>query len=205
VRANEEDLLLTSPAGNMLPADDSKATTFGVYNNDDSTSKMSYYMDEKVDVAARTCPAAVPTYTVSTTITDTLDPGKVAGLPNYVRPHQTNIPAGGDRQWVLLYGPVGGKLVSATVDGKKVVWGTDQNWPFNTVPDATGMDVRRPAVKGVLDGRPVGSVSVTMGPRSSVTVRAVFSGGSGAARTITVSHTPKVRPVPVTVTKAPCG
>jgi hypothetical protein len=205
VRADEEDLLLTSPAGNMLPADDSEATTFGVYNNDDATSKMSYYMDERVDVAARSCPSAAAAYTLSTTITDTVDPSRIADLPPYVRPHQPHVPAGGDRQWVLLYGPVGAKLDSASIDGKRVVWGTDQDWHRNTVPDATGMDVLRPAVRGVLDGRPVGEVSVTVAAGTSVTVSAAFSGGSGTTRTIAVSHTPKVRPVPVMVTKASCG
>ena len=205
VRADEEELLLTSPAGNMLPANDSEATTFGVYNNDDSTSKISYYMDSTVAVTARSCPPAEPVYTLSTVITDTLDPSRVPGLPAYVRPHQSHIPPGGDRQWVLLYGPVGARLVSATIDGTRVVWGTDVSAHLNTVPGATGMDIRHPAVHGVLDGRPVGEVSVTVAPGKSVTVSAVFSGGSGTARTIAVSHTPKVHPVPVTVTKGTCG
>jgi hypothetical protein len=206
VRADEETLLLSSPAGNMLPADDSEATTFGVYNNDDSTSKISYYVDATVAVAARSCPPAEPVYTLSTTITDTLDPSRIPTLPSYVRPHQSHIPPGGDRQWVLLYGPVGARLLSATIDGTPVVWGTTVNAHLNTVPDATGVAViRHPAVHGVLDGRPVGEVSVTMAAGKSVTVSAVFSGGSGTSRRIAVSHTPKVHPVPVTVTKATCG
>jgi hypothetical protein len=204
-RKNEEDLLLTSPAGNMLPPDNTKATTFGVYNNDDATSKMSYYMDATVDVTAKTCPAKPPTYALSTTVTDTLKPSQVGGLTSYVLANQTHIPWGGDRQWVQLYGPVGSKLLSATIDGKRVVWGTDQDWPLNTVPDATGLDVRRPSVKGELYGRPVGTVSITLAPLQSVTVKATFSGGTTPSSTIAVSHTPKVRPVPVTVTKASCG
>ena len=71
---DEEDLLLTSPAGNMLPADNTKATAFGVYNNDDATSKMSYYMNATVALKATVCPAKTPTYTVSTTVTNILKP-----------------------------------------------------------------------------------------------------------------------------------
>jgi hypothetical protein len=106
---------------------------------------------------------------------------------------------------VQVYGPVGAKLVSATIDGRRVVWGTDQNWPLNTVPNATGMDVRRPAVKGVLAGRPVAMVSVTFAPQQTVRVIAVFTGGTAPSRTVAVSHTPRVWPVPVTIAKEPCA
>ncbi|MGN6743136.1 MAG: DUF4012 domain-containing protein, partial [Amnibacterium sp.] len=205
VRKDEEDLLLTSPAGNMLPADNTKATTVGVYNNDDATSKMSYFMDATIGVKAKNCPAKPPTYTVSTTVTDTLKQSQAYSLPAYVVAEQSNIVPGGDRQWVQLYGPVGSKLVSASIDGQPVVFGNDGDWHNNTVWDATGLDVRRPAVKGTLYGRPVGSVSITLAPEQSVTVKATFSGGTTPSSTVAVSHTPKVHPVPVTIDQVPCG
>lgn len=206
VRKDEEDLLLTSQMGNMLPADNTKATTVGVYNNDDSTSKMSYYMQNTVTVSARMCPAKTARFTVSTAITDTLKPSQVAGLPPYVAPHQGKIEPGGDRQWVLFYGPVGARLVSASIDGKPVVWGTDQDWHLNTNPDATGLYYfHRPAVKGVLFGRPVGQVSLQLAPLQTVHATAVFEGGTELSSTVAVSHTPRVWPVPVTITKQPCG
>jgi hypothetical protein len=203
-RSDEEDLLLTSPAGNMLPADNGGATTFGVYNEDDATSKMSYYMDSTVDVAAKTCTAA-PTWTVRTRVTNTLRPAQVAGLTDYVLANQSGLRPGDDRQRVVLYGPVGAKLVGATVAGKPVVFGTNENWRLNTVPDATGLDVHRPAVRGRLGGRPVASFNVQMGPLEHVDVQAVFSGGTDVSSRIAVSHTPKVRPVAVTTRSAPCG
>jgi hypothetical protein len=204
-RPGEQDLLLSSQMGNMLPADNATTTTVGVYNNDDSTSKMSYHMQNAVSVTARMCPARAPQWTVSTSITDTVKPSQVAGLPAYVSANQPNIPPGGDRQWVQLYGPVGATLVSATIDGRKVVWGSDQNWRVNTVPGATGMDIHRPAVKGVMYGRPVGMVSVTTAPQQTVRVTAVFTGGTRPSPVVAVSHTPRVWPVPVTIAKAPCG
>jgi hypothetical protein len=203
VRPAEEELLLTSPAGNMLPADNGAATTFGVYNDDDATSKMSYYMDSTVDVVARTCSAA-PTYTVRTRVTNTLEPGQVAGLTPYVLAGQSGLRPGDDRQRVVLYGPVGAKLVRASVGGEKVVFGTNENWRLNTVQDATGLDVQRPAVRGRLGGRPVASVNVQMGPLEHVDVEAVFSGGTDLSTELAVSHTPKVRPVMVTTRTAPC-
>jgi hypothetical protein len=36
-------------------------------------------------------------------------------------------------------------------------------------------------------------------------VKAVFTGGTANSKTVSVSHTPKVRPVPVTYTDAKCG
>jgi hypothetical protein len=205
VRKNEEELLLTSQAGNMMPADNSKATVLGVYNNDDSTSKMSYYMDAKVDVTARVCPAKTPTYTVSTTVTDTLKASQIPGLTAYVVAHQPRIVPGGDRQWVQLYGPVGAKLKAVYIDGEKVAWGTNILYQQNTNWSATGEYDHRPAVQGTLFDRPVGVVSIKMGPEESVTVKGVFTGGKANSPTVEVSHTPKVRPVPVTVKQAKCG
>ncbi|MGT2425300.1 DUF4012 domain-containing protein [Amnibacterium kyonggiense] len=202
-RKDEEALLLTSPAGNMLPPDNTDATTFGVYNDDDATSKMSYYMDATVHVEARTC-APTPTFTVSTRVTDTLQPSQVAGLTRYVLANQGGIPPGGDRQRVLVYGPVGAELVRATVDGERVRFGTNENWRLNTVADATGMDDHRPAVRGVLHGRPVADISVTMGAGEHADVSAVFSGGTDLSSKLAVSHTPKVRDVPVSITRTAC-
>ena len=205
IRKNEEDLLLTSQAGNMLPADNSKATVLGVYNNDGATSKMSYYMNSTVSVAAKVCPAKKPQYTVSTTVTDTLRPDQIAGLTPYVLANQGRIVPGGDRQWVQIYGPVGAKLVNAYIDGEKVVWGTNVEYDLNTNWYATGETDYRPAVKGTMYGRPVGVVSIKMGPLESVKVKAIFSGGKDVSSTVQVSHTPKVRAVPVTITQARCG
>ena len=203
-RKAEQAVILPSPVGTMLPADNRLATTVGVYNNDDSTSKMSFYMNSTIAVKANQC-TAKPTYVVSTTITDTLKPSQVAGLTGYVLPAQDRIVPGGDRQWVPIYGPVGSRFVSATVDGKKVIFGTNINFTLNTVPDATGQDDHRPAVTGVLGGRPVAIVSLKFVPRQSITLTATFSGATDPARTIAVSHTPKVRAVPVTITTVPCG
>ncbi|RIX26586.1 DUF4012 domain-containing protein [Amnibacterium setariae] len=203
VRGDEQDLLLTSQAGNMLPADDAAATTFGVYNNDDATSKMSYYMDATVAVTARTC--TVPMYSVTTRVTNTLQPSQVAGLTQYVLANQSGLRPGDDRQRVLLYGPVGARLDRVEIDGRRVVFGTNENWRLNTVPGATGMTEHRPAVRGRLGGRPVASVNITMGAGEHVDVRAVFSGGDGDPARLAVSHTPKVRPVPVTTRTEACG
>ena len=120
-------------------------------------------------------------------------------------PNQARIPPGGDRQWVQLYGPVGAKLISASIDGKTVVWGTDQNWRLNTVADATGTPDYHPAVRGELFGRPIGMVSLVFAPGQTHRVTAVFSGGTAPSRTVAVSHTPRVWPVPVTITRGPCG
>jgi hypothetical protein len=199
----EQALLISSPVGTMLPADNHRSTVLGVYNNDDSTSKMSYFMDQSVTVATKTCEGA-PTYTVSATMVNTLTKGQVDSLPEYVRPHQQRIPAGGDRQWVQVYGPVGGTLASVTVDGKPVVWGTDVSNKANTNDQATGVDSRRPAVQGTMYGRPVGVVSVTIGPASKKVVRAVFTGSPDDSSTVEVSHTPKVREVPVTIASQAC-
>ena len=199
----EQAMLLTTPLGNMLPADNKRTTVLGVYNKADSTSKMSYYMDERIKVSTDICEAR-PTHTVTATVVNTLREDQIAGLSEYVRAHQKYIPPGGDRQLVQFYGPVGGTLKSITIDGKPVVWGTSANYKENTVPDATGADIRRPAAHGTMYGRPVGTVPITIPAASSVTVKAVFTGNADDSTTVQVSHTPKVRDVPVTLTSATC-
>ena len=70
----------TSQPGNMLPADNAKATTIGVYNNDDSTSKMSYYMQNTIAVTAAHVRRDADV-DVSTSITDTLKPSRSLDCP----------------------------------------------------------------------------------------------------------------------------
>lgn len=201
--AKEQAMLSTTPMATMLSADNERATVLGVYNKADSTSKMSYYMDEQIKVSTNTC-AAKPTHTVTATVVNTLPKDQINTLPEYVRAHQKHIPPGGDRQLVQVYGPVGGSLKSVTIDGKPVVWGTSANYKKNTVANATGADIRRPAAHGTMYGRPVGTVPITIPADSSVTVKAVFTGSAEDSETVQVSHTPKVRDVPVKLTSVSC-
>lgn len=203
VRDDEEKLLMDSPLGNMLPDDNTEKTVLGVYNNDDATSKMSFYMDEQIGVTTNTC-KATPSYTVKAKVINTLPTDKAYSLPSYVKANQKRIVAGGDRQWVQVYGPVGAKLKAVYIDGEKVTWGTSYDYKVNTNYNATGELDHRPAVKGDMYNRPVGVVSINMGPASSVTVKAVFTGGTDNSKTVEVSHTPKVREVPVEITSAKC-
>ncbi|HEU4547544.1 MAG TPA: DUF4012 domain-containing protein, partial [Microlunatus sp.] len=203
VHRDEQAVIGASPVGLMLPVDNRSSTVLGVYNNDDATSKMSYFMDQRVSVTARTC-GAEPTYTVKATVINTLKRSQVDDLPEYVRAHQKRIPPGGDRQWVQLFGPVGATLESVTIDGEPVVWGTSLQAAANTNEKATGVAVRRPAVQGSMYGRPVGVVSITLGPTTQRTVTAVFTGTPQDSKTVGVSHTPKVRAVPVDINEATC-
>ena len=43
---DEQAVIVDSPVGLMMPADNRSATVLGVYNNDNAASKMSYYMDQ---------------------------------------------------------------------------------------------------------------------------------------------------------------
>ncbi len=201
--ASEQDLVRGTRVGNMLPDDNSRATVLGVYNNDDATSKMSYFMDQSVKVETDTC-GPTPRYTVAATVVNTLPKDQVDSLPEYVKAHQGRIMPGGDRQWVQLYGPVGGELVEVRVGDKLVRWGTSVSWRTNTNRRATGVPDLRPAVRGTMYGRPVGVVSIKVGPTDSTTVTAKFVGSAEDSRTVEVSHTPKVRKTPVTVTST-CG
>lgn len=197
----EQKVIGTYPIAGELPEDNTTETRVGVYNNDSATSKMSYYMDSTVSVTANQCNPEKPKYSVSTAVTNTLAWDAVYTLPSYVLAGNKQVQIGYDRQWVVFYGPVGSKLTSAKIGDEEVVFG-DTFEVYN--PGATGGWNSRPATLGTDKGRPVGMVEITIAPGETVTVNARFSGGKDASSNVTLSTTPKVRPVPAEITQAPC-
>ena len=148
-----------------------------------------------MSVRAETCQAS-PTYTVTATVTNTLAVDLAPSLPEYVKAHKAGTVEGGDRQWVQLFGPVGAELASVRIDGVEVQRETSLSREVNTNPEATGAE-RRPSVQGVMDGRAVGVVSLADPHPQHGDGRGHRP--CGRQYDHEVSHTLKVRPVPVNV------
>ena len=121
------------------------APSIGVFLNDGRADKLGYYLDNQVDVSAGNCRTdGTREIQVRVTLSNAAPP---EGLPSYV----TGIDSPGDpyllQTNVSLFAPVGGSLLSVTIDGQ---------------------------VKGIARGqeraREVGSVGVKLEPGQSTQV-----------------------------------
>jgi len=121
-------LVDNSRMSGIVPPDDKEQSVLGVYLNDNTGSKKSYYLDMKID-ACRTDQVVKGTMTLTSSLTE----DAAAGLPYYIRgPY---FAAGDISSYVVFYGPAGGSLASITVDGQPVT------------PMSQGEHLGRPAVK----------------------------------------------------------
>lgn len=121
-------LVDSSRMSGIMPSDDKQQSILGVYLNDNTGSKKSYYLDMNID-ACRTDQVVKGSMTLTSTLTE----GAAAGLPYYIKgPY---FAPGDISSYVVFYGPVGGSLASITVDGQPVA------------PMSQGEHLGRPAVK----------------------------------------------------------
>lgn len=124
--ADEEKLLAgTELAGAMPATERPESPTIGVFLNDGTAAKLDYYLREKVGVAsAASCPAGQIGLHVLVTLTSTV-PADAKGLPAYVTGEATaGVPLGTMGTQVVVTAPVGGSIVSATVNGVRSSMGT---------------------------------------------------------------------------------
>ena len=180
----EAELISGTRLAGTLPADNAQTTLLGSYVNDITEGKLNYYMDTAVTVESDVCTVAAdvaPTFTITSSLTSTLQPDEVRGLARYISPARF-FAKGVISTDLVVYGPVGATFVSAAVDGVPVA--------------ATAVEhLGRPAVK----------INVINDPASSHAVTAVFSGAAGADYgPVEVWHTPMVRATPVTIEAPGC-
>ena len=174
--AAQERLVEGTRIGGRMPEDDAKSTVLGVYLNDDTGSKKSYYLD--MTIGACTRGSAVEG---RVQLTSSLTPEQAAGLPYYVRgPY---FPAPDISSYVVLYGPVGTTLSSVTMDGQPAV------------VSSAGQHLGRPAVK----------VHVMSHLTSVHTIDVRFEGLGAEHGPLDVWTTPMSRATPVDVAPACAG
>jgi len=173
---DEEELLVGTPVGGTLPGDNIGSTVVGVYLNDASGYKMSYYLDATVEAS---CPSAGAVGVAMTLVSSA--PVDGAGLPDYVVGPDSHGTVLTD---VIVYGPVGASLDAVTLDDADVE------------PTTVGTDA----------GRPVVRIPVTLAPGQRATVDARFSGATGDLGALEVRTTPMARVTPVAITDdSVCG
>lgn len=177
----QADLLAGTPVGGNMPTDNRKTTDLGVYIDDVTEGKLDYYMELGIAASSTQCQKGTsPTFTTTVTLQNTLDPGAVASLPEYISPGHY-FPKGDVSTDVYLYGPVGSSLTSVTVDGQPVA--------------ASGQPhLGRTAVK----------VNALTQPGQTANIVATFSAPAGEYGPLEVRHTPMVKPTPVTLDTPGC-
>jgi len=183
----EEDVIAGTRITGQFPVDNSQTTMVGSYINDITEGKLDYYVRTAVNVASDQCTvdaATAPTFTVSTTLDYTLQPGDVAGLARYISPGRY-FPKGELHTDVVVYGPVGTSITSVTVNGVHV---EDAVTPL--------VHLGRPAIK----------VNIANPPATATVVSVGFTGVAGEHYgPIEAWHTPMVSDTPVTVDAPGCA
>lgn len=176
-RPDEQALLAGSRIAGTLPADNVEATTVGVYLNDFTLYKMSYYLDATVTASAGCARGDV---TTQLTLASSA-PIAGAGLPSYV---VGPVNPGVILTDAIVYGPVGASVGEVLIDGA----------PATVVASAQ------------IAGRPVVRVSVPLQPGQQSTVAASFTGATGELGEVEVRWTPMVRATELAVSEATsCG
>lgn len=176
----QRKMLANSRLSGTLPEDNAKSTVVGAYINDNTGSKMDYYLDVVNDVASTQCQPGAPKFTGSVTLTSKVDPAKASSLPGYItgsffRPGDISTD-------VVVYGPVGATIDQVTVNGRSVK------------PSYSGEHLGRPAVK----------VRVFNVPGAVRKIGYSMTGAAGKYGPLEVRHTPMVRPTPVTLSTPGC-
>lgn len=148
-RPSEQDELVKSDVGGRLPTDTVGASTVGVFINDGSGSKLSYYLNGQISLVAGSC---LPDKTRSARLSATFSydaPSKglspyVLGYTAFGTPYQL-------RTNVLLFAPTGGSVGNVLVNGKAV-----------------------PTLNGTDHGRQVVVVTIELMPGEKATVDAAI-------------------------------
>lgn len=130
----ESAAITGSRLAGSLPDSNEEETAVGIFVNDNTGSKKSFYLDLAATASFQACEAGSPTAVRGTAVlTSKIDEELAARLPYYVRgPY---FAAEDISSYVVVYGPVGGSLTSITLDGSPAK------------PLSSGTHLGRPAVK----------------------------------------------------------
>lgn len=171
----------TAVAGE-LDFDQSRNAQIGIYLNDATGSKMSYYLHSTMKTQATSCADGVQTLRTSATFSETnVDPAKlsesITGSGDY------GTPKGQQLVLVRIYGPVGGRFGPFSFDG--------EDTPIDQLTDR---------------GRPVAVTVVQLKPGQTVHVEWSTKTARGQAGDTTQQLTPDLTAKPYTTTvRTACG
>ena len=168
--ADEQGEITTSQIAGHLTDDSATGPQVGVFLNDATASKMSYYLRYDAALDATYCTAGVQGLAGTMHLSSTA-PKDAADLPTYVTgTGEYGTEQGHELLLIRLYGPVGGAISDVAINSRPV-------HGFNVVDQ---------------DGRPVGTVVVELGPGEKVDVTWRMKSGPDQTGRSTLSVTPGV-------------
>jgi hypothetical protein len=180
-RAEQRALEGTRVSG-ALPSGVSGRPQVGVYLNDATGSKMSYYLDYTAGVTSTSC-SHDRQHLSGHAMIGSRAPTDAASLPTSITGGAAyGIPAGSQMVATDVYGPVGGTLVDFVLDGRKL------SPPLHDY-----------------QGRPVVSLALFLDPGQELDLTWAMTTGPGQTGDIDVRVTPGVRTAsPSSVTPSAC-
>ncbi len=169
--AAEQELLSGTVLSGELQGDAGSQPVVGVFFNDGSQAKMSYYLQTDIGVETAECrPDGSRLFTVTVTLTNTLSPDAVATLPPYVTGAGTTVPEGEVRTNVLIYAPTDGLVEDVVI--------------ADDVPGVTSQ---------VHDGLAVVGRTTQLAPGQSITITAQVMNASALPDEVILRSTPTAK------------
>jgi hypothetical protein len=115
-RPDEQALLAQTGLSGQLIGQAGDSPVVGVFLNDGSGAKMSYYLRAAVTIDGQKClPGGQQSFTVAVTLSSTAPKDAATSLPEYVTGGGQYITAGDVATTVLVFSPSGGRIDSATI------------------------------------------------------------------------------------------
>lgn len=167
----EQQLLSGTPLAGLMPQSDDERSGFGVYLNDGTAAKMSYYLDAVFRASSTVCRNdARPEFFVGATLTSNA-PDDAAALPDYITgAGAAGVPLGDVRTFVQMVVPPDALVTSALVDGEEVEVSTN-----------------------LLGDQMVATFETELAPGQSVDVAITVLGDRGSSANVELEHTPLAR------------
>lgn len=152
-RQNEQEIIADTSLAGSVHGVDSGGATFGLYFNDGTGAKMDYYLTRKVQLQQSCRPEGYSSYTVTVDVTNHAPLDAASVLPAYVTGGgKYGVELGHIRTNYVFYGPAQAFVESASLNGNQISMGSGKHGQ-----------------------RPVGTVSVELGPGETGTLELTFS------------------------------
>ena len=169
VEAEQTELAATTLAGN-LPQKTDQTQPFGVYLNDGTEAKMSYYLDVAVADGQVVCREdGRPSYGVTVTLKNTAPADAAESLPVYVTGDSSGVPQGSVKTVVNVYGTPELQNYGVARDGAVV--------PYHPATD---------------EGYQVSQIEIELAPGESTTLQFGFLGDAPFDGEVVTEQTPVI-------------
>nr|WP_232534213.1 DUF4012 domain-containing protein [Plantactinospora sp. KBS50] len=177
----EQAVVADTRIGGVLPERETQPT-IGVFLNDGTGAKLSYYLKGTANLTAGDCrPDGAREYALRVTLASTAPrSGLTESVLGYGFRDSLNIPAYTTRTVLAVYGPAGGSVLSAALDGRRTAIGTGRE--------------RR---------RPIGMVALDLRPGQSRTVQVDLLAPATASGAADLWLTPGVTPWTTSISPTP--